>query len=331
MKINAKQAGNSKITYTSNNSKVQINNSGNVSINSGYVGTTTIKIATAENEGYLATSKNIVLKVNKLNNSISASNVTKNYSNNAQSFNLNAKQVGDAKLSYTSNTSYVTVDNRGKVTIKPGFVGLATINIKASATTGYNEANKKVTVNVNKVNNSIIASNFTKVASTKSQSFNINARQVGNSKLTYSSNNKSVSVNGSGRVTIKAGYSGKATITITANASNAYNKASKNITVVVNPASVKISKLSNSGRKKMTVKWTKNKNVTGYQIQYSTSSNFKKSVKTVNISKNKTVSKVISKLSKGKKYYVRIRTYKTEGKTKYYSSWSSTKSIKIKK
>lgn len=68
---------------------------------------------------------------------------------------------------------------------------------------------------------------------------------------------------------------------------------------------------------------------TGYQLQYSTSSKFK-GVKTVTVSKNKTTSKKISKLKAKKKYYVRIRTYKTVDGKKYYSAWSSVKSIKCK-
>ena len=81
----------------------------------------------------------------------------------------------------------------------------------------------------------------------------------------------------------------------------------------------------------MVIKWAKNTQVTGYQIQYSTDKNFKKNVKTVTVSKNKTVSKTVSKLSKNKKYYVRVRTYKTVSKVKYCSSWSNVKNIKIKK
>ena len=49
------------------------------------------------------------------------------------------------------------------------------------------------------------------------------------------------------------------------------------------------------------------------------------------ITKAKTVSKVISKLMKNKTYYVRIRTYQTVSKVKYYSAWSAAKSVKIKK
>lgn len=79
----------------------------------------------------------------------------------------------------------------------------------------------------------------------------------------------------------------------------------------------------------ITVKWKK-KSCTGYQIQYSTSSKFK-SAKTVKVTKAKTVSKTISKLKSGKKYYVRVRTYKKSGKKTLYSKWSKTKSVTTKK
>ena len=76
-----------------------------------------------------------------------------------------------------------------------------------------------------------------------------------------------------------------------------------------------------------TVKWKKKSGITGYQIQYSTNSKFKKNKKSIKIKKAKTTSKKISKLKSNKKYYVRIRTY--QGKK--YSKWSKVKSIKIPK
>ncbi|MCD8334425.1 MAG: hypothetical protein LUC35_03550, partial [Clostridiales bacterium] len=63
---------------------------------------------------------------------------------------------------------------------------------------------------------------------------------------------------------------------------------------------------------------------------YSTSSSFS-SYKTVTVTSYKTVSKTISKLTKKKKYYVRVRAYKTVSGTKYYSAWSGNKSVKISK
>ncbi len=102
-------------------------------------------------------------------------------------------------------------------------------------------------------------------------------------------------------------------------------------TKTVRMTAVSLSSVKNSSSKKMTVKWSKNTKATGYQIQYSTSSTFASGNKTVTVSGASSTSKVIGSLTKGKKYYVRIRTYKTVSKTKYYSAWSSKKSVKISK
>ena len=90
-----------------------------------------------------------------------------------------------------------------------------------------------------------------------------------------------------------------------------------------------ISSLASSTAKKLTVKWGKNSKATGYQIYYSTSSSFS-SYKSVTISDPATVSKTISSLTSGKTYYVKVRAYKTVSSTKYYSPWSSVKSVKVK-
>ena len=81
--------------------------------------------------------------------------------------------------------------------------------------------------------------------------------------------------------------------------------------------------------KAFTVKWKKKSGITGYQIQYSTNSKFKKGNKSIKIKNAKTVSKKITKLKASKKYYVRVRTYKLVKKKSYYSSWSKKKSVTI--
>ena len=48
------------------------------------------------------------------------------------------------------------------------------------------------------------------------------------------------------------------------------------------------------------------------------------------IKKNKTTSKQIKGLKKGKKYYVRIRSFKTVSGKKYYSAWGAKKAVTIK-
>ena len=119
------------------------------------------------------------------------------------------------------------------------------------------------------------------------------------------------------KVTLKGNYSG-----------------TKSLTYNINPKGTGVSKVT-AAKKGFKVTWKKQATqTTGYQVQYSTSSKFK-SAKTVTISKNKTTSKSVSKLSAKKKYYVRVRTYKTvkvNGKNvKLYSGWSKAKSVTTKK
>ena len=108
----------------------------------------------------------------------------------------------------------------------------------------------------------------------------------------------------------------------------------KTLYFAIKPRATSISSLK-AGSKKFTVKWKKQATqTTGYQVQYSASSKFSKA-KTVTVGKNTTVSKKISKLSGKKKYYVRVRTYKTvkiNGKSiRIYSGWSKAKTVTTKK
>ncbi|MCR5322466.1 MAG: fibronectin type III domain-containing protein [Lachnospiraceae bacterium] len=97
------------------------------------------------------------------------------------------------------------------------------------------------------------------------------------------------------------------------------------------PAEVSIKKVS-AGKKSFTVQWKKlsEDKVTGYQIEYSTNGKFTVS-KTVNVKDPDTAKKKVSKLKAKKTYYVRIRSYVTDGSEKIYSDWSDSKKVKIKK
>ena len=119
------------------------------------------------------------------------------------------------------------------------------------------------------------------------------------------------------KITFKGKYSGTKTLYFT-----------------IKPKATSISSLK-AGSKKFTVKWKKQATqTTGYQVQYSASSKFSKA-KTETVSKHTTVSKNISTLSGKKKYYVRVRTYKTvkiNGKSiRIYSGWSNAKTVTTKK
>lgn len=114
-------------------------------------------------------------------------------------------------------------------------------------------------------------------------------------------------------VTMKGKYTGKKTVTFR-----------------INPKGTAVQKLT-KGKKMMKVSWKAQKTqASGYRIQYSTSSKFKKDTHIKTVKSYKTKSLKIKKLKAKKKYYVRIQTYKTVGGIKYYSGWSKAKSVKTK-
>lgn len=77
------------------------------------------------------------------------------------------------------------------------------------------------------------------------------------------------------------------------------------------------------GKKSLTVNWKAEKNIDGYEIEYSLKKDFKGS-KIQKVKKAKTTKYVIKKLKAGKTYYVRIRSYKKVLLKTYYSKWSKT-------
>lgn len=77
--------------------------------------------------------------------------------------------------------------------------------------------------------------------------------------------------------------------------------------------------------RKITLKWNKLADVSGYEIQISNKRNFKqKQIYSLKKSKTQKVIKKYKgkKLELGKAYYVRIRTFKNDNDTKVYGSWS---------
>lgn len=98
--------------------------------------------------GKYAGTDTVSFTIKKASNQITASNVTKTKKNKKQTFNLKASALEDAKLTYTSNNSKITVSESGKVSIPSGYSGTATITIKAAATKNYKKTSKKVTVTV---------------------------------------------------------------------------------------------------------------------------------------------------------------------------------------
>ena len=129
--------------------------------------------------------------------------------------------------------------------------------------------------------------------------------------VTYPSGRKNV---GSYKVTVKmkGNYSG-----------------TKTLTFKITPKKTTVSKLT-AGNNSIKVAITKKSTqVTGYQIQYSTSKKFT-NAKLKNISSYKTTKYTLKGLKDKKTYFVRVRTYKTVNGKRYYSGWSTIKYVKTK-
>ena len=112
------------------------------------------------------------------------------------------------------------------------------------------------------------------------------------------------------------------------------NSAKSDYVLYAKWTKVKVAKASltsakNSKSKQILLKYKKVSGAKGYEISYSTDKKFKKAVTKKNTAKT---SYTISKLKKGKIYYVRIRAYKMDstGK-KVYGKYSSMKKVKVSK
>ena len=101
------------------------------------------------------------------------------------------------------------------------------------------------------------------------------------------------------------------------------------------PKGTKIKKLKGKS-KALTVRWSRQSRrmskgfISGYQVQVASDPGFSKKKKTVSIKGYKNTSNTVKKLAAGKKYYVRIRTYRTVGGKKYYSAWSGARTVRTK-
>ena len=159
------------------------------------------------------------------------------------------------------------------------------------------------------------------------KSFNLGIRSDSNGKVTYASSNKKVAtVSASGKITMKS--MGSTVITVRTAETSSFKAGIRKITVNLTPKKTSLSSVKSSKKKTLTIRWKKAKNISGYQIQYATSKNFK-GAKTVKASA-KAISGTAKKLKSKKTYYVRIRTFKKAyGKT-VYSGWSKVKKAKVK-
>ena len=209
------------------------------------------------------------------------------------------KNGTDYTVSYSNNTKVGTA----KVTI----TGKGNYTGSVSKTYSIKNNFKKATIS------GISTKAFTGKNITQSITVKYNGKTLkkGTDYTVSYSNSKKV-----GTATVKIAGKGSYTGTITK-------------TFKINPAKQEIQKLT-AKSKAFFVDWAQKGSATGYEIQYATNSKFT-SAKKVTITNNKTDKTTISKLSGKKKYYVRVRSYTTVKGTKYYGTWSASKSVTTKK
>ena len=278
-------------------------------------------------QGNYSGSKKVSFTINKAPQTVTATAASPIYAGKATTITVSGNQ-GTVTYS-SSDTSIATVTKAGKVTGKKA--GTVTISAVSAATDNYKQKTVKVTVKVI----AMPAATSKAAAANKAGGINVAWKKVSgatgykiyrNDKLaktitdvnTLSWGDTKATTNGTKYVYKVAAYT---------DAGISDNSASVTIYRLDRPA---ISSLTNSAAGRMTVKWGKNAKATGYQVQYSTTSTFD-SYKTVTITSNTTVSKVIASLTKGTTYYVRIRSYKKVNSVNYYSMWSVVKKLKITK
>lgn len=270
------------------------------------------------------------------------------YSKNVgdMAFSLGAGTAAGENLSYaSSNPAVATVNTNGIVTIAGA--GNAVITISSPESANYNAAaNVTVAIQVaaqnpdstpqpgnesqKKATKTIKVSKKSYTKAYGSKAFSLGAKTAAGERLKYATSDKKVvTVSTLGKVTVKG--IGTATITITSPESASYKAATPvKVTITITPKSVKLSTVKSIKTKAIKVTWKKDTAVTGYEVYYSLKSNFK-GAKKVTVTKNKTVSATIKKLTKNKTYYVKVRAYKTVKGKKIYGAYSSVKKVKVTK
>ena len=317
-----------ELSYKSSNTSIAtVDSAGKVTAKGA--GTAKITISAEETDNYEPATKTITVTVTKAAQSITvkagASSVAV-----GKTTTVSITGAKGSKSFKSSDTTIATVTSAGTLTAKK--VGTVQITATSASTSNYKAASKTVTIKV-----------VPAAATTLTLENMTTGIKLTWSKATGATGYRVYREDTSGKTLIKK-LSGGSTLTYTDTTANTNGKKyrfyiyatagtgmstlskSRATYRLTKPA---VSSVTNSAASKMTVKWGKNSTATGYSIQYSLSSSFASGNKTVTAAGASTVSKVIASLTKGKTYYVRIRTYKTVDNVKFWSAWSASKSVKI--
>lgn len=309
-----------KVTWSSSNTSVAtVDASGN--IKGVGKGTATITATAADGSGVKATCKvtvgNALYKISatsvKIRKSASSGS---SYLGVAISKNV-VVAVNAVKTSGKQKWGQVTYGG------KTGWFCIS--NGKTYAKAVSSQAGQMVTkINLNKTSATLYGKGSTVTVSVKSYS---PSKPTVKGVIWSSSNTKVATVSSSGKV--KAVGEGTAVITATAKDGGGATASCKITVRAAKPGKPSIKSLKNTSGKNLVVTLSKKiSGASGYEVQYSTSSSFKSNVKKVTTG---STSVTLKQLTKGKKYYVRVRAYKKDKTGTLYGSYSSVKSLKVTK
>ena len=167
---------------------------------------------------------------------IYAKDIVREYSSKQQIFSVEASCASNGVVHYVSDNDAIQVDRNNNLVVKKGFIGKATITITVDETDIYKKATKTITVTITKASQPIKVSPAKKsykasALKKKAKKFNIKVKKA-KGKVTYTSNSKSVTVNGKGKVTVSKGIKkGTYKVTVTAAETSTYAKATQTVVI----------------------------------------------------------------------------------------------------
>lgn len=248
-------------------------------------------------------------------------------------FNVDISAPSGRNITYISaDPTIACVDSLGNVTTKKAGTTYIVATVEGSDTQVMAKKSVKLTVNpssLTKVSGYKLAGRNSKAIAVKwSKASGISGYDVYNSttKKHYYTTATSYKISG-----LKPGKANNIYIRKYKDISGErfYGPWSSVLKTSTRPVDASVKAVSSKSSGKLNVSWKKTKGSTGYQIQVSTSKKFTKSTrKTVNVSASKT-SYTFSKLKKGKKFYVRIRSFAKNSNGTTYGYWSKAKTKKV--
>ena len=238
------------------------------------------------------------------------------------------KKGTDYTVTYSNNVKVGTA--KCKITGKGSFKGTKTVSFKIVT------KNSSKTGTSGSKSGSKTGSKSGKKNSTTKKKFTV---KVTSASVTYNGSAKKpdIKVTVSGKTIAKTNYTvtykdnknvGKATVTVKGKGD--YKNYTGEATFRIILKKTTLSGASSPEAASLKCSWKKDSQADGYQLEYCTNKTFSKTSKTVKVTDGSATNHTITKLTSGKNYYVRIRSYKKVGKINWYSDWSAAKSVKVK-